>query len=136
MGAAEQHELALRRAPVAVSVPIEMVWAKRTSGGAFTLACEASGLEDKEIYLALQMDAGTFSRIKAGKNALHGDLLRVFCEAVGNTIYAQWLAYQVDCGLVVLKTEAERRAEVAEARAEEAEKKLAWAMEVIKEIKP
>lgn len=115
----EQVELALARAPDRANVPIELVRAKRSGGAAFTLACDASGLDDKEIYMALELDAGTFSRIKKGTNTLAADLLKPFCEVVGNTLYAEWLAYQVGCGLVLLKTEAERRAERLQAQLHE-----------------
>ena len=47
----DQTELALARRPAQASVPIEMIRAQRTVAAAFTLACSASGLEDKEIYL-------------------------------------------------------------------------------------
>jgi hypothetical protein len=118
--------MALSRDPERAGVPIEMVRAQKSSGAAFTLACSVSGLEDKEIYLSLDIDAGYFSNIKKGKATLQADLLAKFCDAVGNTIYPEWLAYQVGCTLVVIKTEAERRAEAAEARAiaAEAENKL------------
>ena len=108
----QQGELALARSPHPVGIPAELVRAKHSSGAAFTLACDVSGLDDKEIYLALDLDAGTFSRIKKGTNTLAGDMLAAFCRVVGNTLYPEWLAYQVGCGLVMLKTEAERRADV------------------------
>lgn len=116
----------LAREPMKAAVPIEMVRAQKTSAAAFTLACSVSGLEDKEIYLALGIDAGYFSNIKKGKATLQADLVAQFCSLVGNTIYPEWAAYQVGCTLVVIKTEAERRAEAAEARAiaAEAENKL------------
>lgn len=100
----------------------ELALARRTAGQAFTLACDASGLEDKEIYSAWGVDAGTFSRMKKGEATPQGDAVRAFCEIVGNRIYPEWLAFQVGCGLVVIQTEAERRAAVAEARAAEAER--------------
>lgn len=87
----EQGELALARPPRQPGIPPELVRAKHSAGAAFTLACDASGLDDKEIYLALDLDAGTFSRVKKGTNTLCGDL--------------------IGCGLVMLKTEAERRAD-------------------------
>lgn len=131
MNAFDQPELALARAPSRTMVPLELIRSRKTAGAAFTLACDASGLEDKEIHLAMGVDAGTFSRIKSGKNTLGADHVAEFCRVVGNTIYPEWVAYQVGCGLVVLKSEAERRAEQAEARADEAEKKLAWALELL-----
>lgn len=132
MNALDQPELALVRPPAIPQVPVELIRSRRSAGAAFTLACDASGLEDKEIHMALEIDAGTFSRIKSGKNTLGADLVGGFCRVVGNTIYPEWIAYQIGCGLVVLKTEAERRAEQAEARAQEAEQKLAWAMDLLR----
>jgi hypothetical protein len=128
----DQSELALARPPQQVLVPIEMVRSKRTAGAAFTLACDASGLEDKEIYLALGIDAGYFSNIKKGKATLQADLMREYCRITGNHIYPEWLAYQVGCTLVMIKTEAERRAEEAEQRAAAAELKLSVLMETFR----
>lgn len=115
----EQTELALSRPPQQVAVPFEMIRAKKNSGGAFTLACDASGLDDKEIYLALDIDAGYFSNIKKCKATLQADLIPAFCTVVGNTIYPEWIAYQVGCALVMLKTEAERRADTLEKQLEQ-----------------
>lgn len=109
-----QAELPLARAAKHAAVPIEMVRGQKTAAAAFTLACSVSGLDDKEIYLALSIDAGYFSNIKKGKATLQADLTAAFCGVVGNTVYAEWLAYQVGCTLVMIKTEAERRAELAE----------------------
>lgn len=122
----DQGELALSREPAHMTIPIELIRSKKTAAAAITLACDSSGLDDKEIYLALEIDAGYFSNIKKGKATLQADLLRDFCKVVGNTVYPEWLAYQVGCTLVMIKTEAERRAEEAEnrARAAEAENKL------------
>lgn len=117
----DQHELALARAPQRGAVPLELIRAQKTAAAAFTLACSVSGLEDKEIYLALGIDAGYFSNIKKGKATLQADLLAQLCKVVGNTIYPEWAAFQIGCTLVVIKTEAERRAEEAEGRAQAAE---------------
>ena len=84
--APEQQELALARAPSRLPLPIEIVRAKRSSGAAFTLACDASGLDDKEIYMALPIDAGYFTNIKKGKATLQADLVATFCAIVGNAI--------------------------------------------------
>ena len=110
----DQGELSLSRAPEKATAPVELVRAQRHSAAAFCLACQASGLDDKEIYLPLSIDSGTFSRIKKGEANFPLDKLHAFCVVVGNQIFADWIAYQVGCGLVMLKTEAERRAETAE----------------------
>lgn len=109
-----QIELALARHPDQPGVPLELVWVQKTAAGAFALACQASGLEDKELYMPLEIDAGTWSRIKKGEANFPMGKLQVFCKLVGNRIYPEWIAYQVGCGLLTLKTEAERRAEAAE----------------------
>ena len=116
-----QQELALSRPPKGVQVPVEMIHQKKSAAAAITLACDASGLEDKEIYLALEIDAGYFSNIKKGKATLQCDLIAKFCEVVGNSIYPEWIAYQVGCTLVVIQSEAERRAEVEREKREAAE---------------
>jgi hypothetical protein len=110
----DQRELPLARVARSSHVSLEVVRKQRTAGAAFTLACTASGLEDKEVYLPLEIDAGHFSRIKKGEAGFPPDKLHAFCQLVGNTIYPEWIAYQVGCGLVMLKSEAERRAEQAE----------------------
>lgn len=117
----DQYELALARTPERGAVPVEVIRAQKTAAAAFTLATSISGLEDKEVYMALGIDAGYFSNIKKGKATLQADLVAQFCKVVGNTIYPEWGAYQIGCTLVVIKTEAERRAEEAEERAKAAE---------------
>ena len=114
MNSLDHLPLAITRTPATVDIPLEMVWTKRSQGAAFSLACDTSGLDDKEIYMALGIDAGTFSRMRKGNNTLPGDQLKQFCKIVGNTIYADWLAYQVGSMLVVIQSEAERRANEAE----------------------
>jgi hypothetical protein len=112
------QQLPLARAPAQPEVAIELVRAQRTAAAAISLAVAVSGLEDKEVYLPLGVDAGYWSNIKKGKATLQADLLRPFCALVGNTVYPEWLAFQVGCTLVMVKTEAERRAEEAQARAQ------------------
>ena len=121
-----QGELALSRCAQPNEVPEEMMQRQKTAAAAFCLACQSSGLEDKEIYSALRIDAGYFSRIKKGEASLQADLVQPFCEVVANRIYVEWLAYQVGCKLVQIKSEVERRAERAEERlrAVDAENKL------------
>ena len=127
----EQPELALAREPAHAVVAIETVRAQKTSAAALILACSLSGLEDKEIYLAVSVDAGYFCNIKKGKATLQADLIADFCRVVGNTVYLEWLAYQIGCTLVMVKTEAERRAEAAERRADAAELKFRALAEAI-----
>lgn len=116
-----QSELALARAARPSQVSIEAVRAQRTRAAAFTLACTASGLDDKEIYLSCGIDAGHFSRIKKGEAEFPADKISKFCDTVRNTIYPEWIAYQVGCTLMLVKSEAERRADAAERERDEAQ---------------
>ena len=51
---------------------------------------------------------------------------------VGNHIYVEWLAYQIGCGLVMLKSEAERRAEGFEQALKEERIKTAAPIEALR----
>lgn len=116
-----QRELGLTRRAEPNDVPVELVQRQKTAAGAFALACQSSGLEDKEIYGELGLDAGYFTRMKKGEATLQADLIEKFCFVVGNRIYPAWVAFQVGCALVEIKTEAERRAEALAARLSESE---------------
>ena len=112
-----QGELTLSRRAEPNTVPSEMIARQRNASAALCLACQSSGLEDKEIYGALNIDAGYFTRIKKGEATLQADLVAPFCDVVGNRIYPEWMAQSIGCTLVQIKSEAERRAELAEQKA-------------------
>ncbi|OUM00553.1 transcriptional regulator [Variovorax sp. JS1663] len=124
-----QRELDLFRQPPPNDVPIELLRKQATAGAAFTLACSSSGLPDQSIYEFVGIDAGTFSKMKKGLATLQAEDWPKFCYAVNNRIWPEWCAFQVHCTLVLIKSEAERRAEAAEKRAEEAELKYRVLME-------
>lgn len=121
-----QRELDLFRQPEPNSYPLEIIRKQATSGKAFTAACDSSGLADKTIYEFCHIDAGTFSKIKSGCATLQAEDIKTFCYAVNNRIYPEWVAYQLGCTLVEIRSEAERRADESEAKAKalEAENKL------------
>lgn len=127
----QQTELALARKPNKVHVPIELIHSKKKKGQAFTLACDTSCLEDKEIGGQLGIDPGTFSRLKSGTNTLDNDRIDEFNKVVGNRVYSEWLAYQVGCALVMIQSEAERRANEAEQALEDERKKSRLLMELL-----
>lgn len=118
---ADQGELALTRSAESASIPFHLIAAQKHFSAALSLAIQASGLDDKEVYLSLGIDAGHWSRIRKSEAHFPMDKIADFCRCVGNRVLPEWLAFQVGCGLVMLKTEAERRAEEAEARARDAE---------------
>jgi hypothetical protein len=124
MQVSTQRELELFRQPEANEMPLEIVRKQTGPGAAFALACSSSGLLDQTIYEFVGIDAGTFSKIKKGIATLQADQWVKFCYAVNNRIYPEWCAFQLGCTLVEIKSEAERRADAANKRAEEAELKV------------
>lgn len=112
---AEEEALIYARMPIQFTASLDEIHGLPNAASAFVLACRASGLTDKEIYSHIGIDGGYFSNIKTGKATLQADKEAAFCARVGNRIYPEWRAHQIGCGLVVLQSEAERRAIVAEA---------------------
>ncbi len=90
---------------------------------------------DKEIYSALNVDAGHWSRIHRGEAHFPTDKFLQTMDICGNEVPLLWLLYQRGYDLHSLR---KRETEVeAQLRAErdariEAEKKLQWAMEALK----
>lgn len=127
----EQGRLMLTSAKPMLDVPLDSIMARKTLLGAINLCIDLSGLEDKECYLPLGIDAGHFSNLRKGKGHFPPDKVNDLMDLCRNEVPLIWLAHVRGYGLVVLKSEAERRAEAAEKRATEAEKKLAYAESLI-----
>ena len=127
-----QCELPLARKPQQLTIPVDLVNNQPSFSAAIALCIQASGLEEKEVYIPLEIDAGHWTRIMKGDAHFPVNKLNALMDMCGNEAPLIWLAHSRGKGLVLLKSEAERRAEQAEHRAEEAEKKLEWALEVIK----
>ena len=108
---ASQPELPLAREAERRGVAHNLIHAQKTAAAAVSLACQVSGLDDKEIYMSLNIDAAQFSRIKKGDSNFPADKIAAFCKVVGNNVYPEWIAFQIGCGLVMLKSEAERLAD-------------------------
>jgi len=83
-----------------IDIPLEKIRACNTPGDAFKLACWASGLDDKEIYSEVGIDAGYFTNIKKNAATLKADKEALFCKVVGNRIYPEWRAAQLGCSMV------------------------------------
>lgn len=89
-----QLDLLARRKKARVeNVPIDMIRRRPTLIRACHLAMEVAGLEDKEIYGELDLDAGAFSRIRKGTAWLPQDERFVrFLDLIQNDIPLIWLA--------------------------------------------
>jgi hypothetical protein len=121
--AVDHPELPLARKADRVDIPLDLVIRQPTLAAAISLCVQASGLEEKEVYLPLEIDAGHWTRIMKGDAHFPVNKLNPLMDMCGNEAPLMWLANSRGYGLVVLKTESERRAEAAErALAEERSK--------------
>jgi predicted XRE-type DNA-binding protein len=127
----EQGSLPLTRAADWIDLPTPMVMQQKTLLGAVNLCITQSGLEDKEIYLTLGIDAGHFSNIRKGVGHFPINKLNELCDLCGNEAPLIWWANSRGKGLVLLVTEAERRAAAAETRAKDAEEKLRFLTQIM-----
>ncbi len=112
-------------------VPLELVAKRKSLLGAINLCIDLSGLDDKEVVLSLGLDSGHFSHLRKGKGHFPPDKISALMDLCGNEAPLIWLAHTRGYGLVVLKSEAERRAEEAEARATRAEEKARLLQEIL-----
>lgn len=104
-----------------IDLPLETVIAQPSMSKAIALCVQVSGLDDKEVGKSLSIDAGHWTRIMNASGHFPPDKLDPLCDLCGNEAPLQWWANKRGKGLVLLKSEAERRAEAAEARADAAE---------------
>lgn len=108
-----------RELPLIEPQPVseEVVFAQRTFTAAIKLAANVSGLDEKQIYRDLEIDAGHWTRILNGDAHFPVDKLLAFMDLVGNEIPLQWLAHRRGKGLVLLLSEAERLLQAEKERA-------------------
>jgi len=90
---------------------MELVRTVKSMTAAINLCMNVSGLDDKEICITLDIDPGHFSNIRSGKGHFPLNKLNDLMDLCGNQVPLIWLAHSRGYGLVVLRTEAERRAD-------------------------
>lgn len=103
-----QGEIPLARPAQQNPVEQEVVHKQPTFSAAIRLAANCSGLEEKEIYVPLKIDASHWTRILNGAAHFPTDKLELFMDIVGNEIPLLWLAHRRGKGLVVLESESQR----------------------------
>jgi hypothetical protein len=131
MNAVDQRELSLVRTPDRTDVTLDIVTRQPSLSKAIALCIQFSGLLDKEILLALDIDAGHWSRIVKGDANFPTNRLGDLMDICGNDAPLMWLAHARGYGLVVLRTESERRAEEAERRLAEEREKVRWLTDLL-----
>lgn len=102
-----------------VSVDPELVRRQRSMLAAIALCAQAAGLQDKELYLPLGLDAGHWSRIVKGDAHFPLDRIGPLMDLCGNEAPLQWLAHSRGYELRPLESETERRLRLEQERAEE-----------------
>lgn len=125
------HELPLARKADRTNVPIELIAKQPNFLGAIALCVQLSGLEDKEVYLTLGVDAGHWSRIMKAEAHFPVNKLGDLMDLCGNEAPLLWLANHRGYGLVVLESESERRAKDAERKLAEANSRIQWMTELL-----
>jgi predicted XRE-type DNA-binding protein len=99
------------RVPEVEEVSVASIGRKQNLLAAINYCIEVSGLDDKEIALALGIDAGHLSNIRKGKPGCNFptnklDDLMTLC---GNEVPLIWQALKRGKGLVMLESEAQRQ---------------------------
>jgi hypothetical protein len=87
-----QRDLFSEKRAAAVGLDIATVKRQPTMQAAITLCVAASGLDLKQIYAALDIDAAVFSRIQAGQVAFPPNKLPTLMQLCGNEAPLIWLA--------------------------------------------
>lgn len=106
--ASEQRELALTRKADPQPVSAEVVQAQKDFLAALNLQINVSGLDDKEIYIPLDIDAAHWSRIRKGEAHFPLNKLNDLCDLCQNEITLEWFSWRRGKGLVVLESESQR----------------------------
>ena len=109
--------------PTLEPIPDSIIFAQPSFQRAFALACDTSGLDDKQIYGPLGIDKGQWSRIKSGDANFPMEKYPQFRRLVGNDILLKWIANRCGQELRPLASDLERengrlREELAQAKRE------------------
>lgn len=129
--AVDQPQLVLTRRVDKFKLALELVINQRTLSAAIALCVQMSGLDDKEVYLSLEIDAGHWNRIMKGDAHFPVNKLSDLMDLCGNEAPLMWLAHHRGYGLVVLQSEAEKRAESAELALRAEREKNKMLMEIV-----
>lgn len=90
MPTVDEPELKLVRKAEPVDVPTSLVLKQPSQSAAIALCVQVSGLDDKEVYLSLGIDAGHWSRIMKGDAHFPVNKLNELCDMCGNESPLIW----------------------------------------------
>lgn len=129
----EQLKLLLRDQQREVN--IDVIKACKTFKDALKLCKSITGLDDKQICLALDIDPGHWSKIFTNGGHFPENKLVDFMELCGNKIPLIWLSYTCGYTLAPLKSELEMELERERQEKEEFKKKYEYAIEALRAVK-
>jgi len=127
----EQQPLPLSRA-LTVQVPLEIVMRCKDLLGAMNLCVEVSGLDDKEVYMSLGIEAAQWSRIRSGGAHFSPSKLPALMDICANEVPLIWLARKRGYALVQIETETQRLLRESRSREEKLAEKLAYAESLLR----
>lgn len=117
------------------TVPPSVVAAQKSMTDALRLAIQVSGLDDKQVYMDLGIDAGQWSRIfHGGAHFPHEKWLDLF-TVLGNRIPLEWLAHQCGFELKPLRSSLERELDEEKKHSRELEDRLRIITNFMKDIR-
>jgi hypothetical protein len=119
----DQGVLTLVRRTEKVTIPSDLVFRQPTLLAAINLCISASGLEDKEIYMALEIDPGHWTRMRKGDAHFPTNKLDELMDLCGNEAPLEWSANKRGKALITLKSELERKLEEVERKLEASEQR-------------
>jgi hypothetical protein len=128
-----QLDLPLARRPQRADVDMGLVLKQPTKLGALNLCIQLSGLEDKEIYSALEIDAGQWTRIKKGEAHFPDNKESALMRLCGNTVPLMWAAAKEGYLLQPMQTELEAQVADLTRQVSERDQKLATITEFMRE---
>ena len=130
----EQGWLPLVRPAEQPEVSLDVILRRKDFLSAINLCIDTSGLDDKELYLALGIDAGHWSNIRKGKPSAHfpTNKMEELMDLCSNEIPLIWLAHRRGKGVHMLETEAERQLRIEREKRREAEARADVLLEALR----
>jgi hypothetical protein len=112
--------------PIRAEQPVsdDVIFKQPDKLSALKLAQQVSGLDDKAIYMPMQLDKATWSRIMSGQANFPTNGEEQFMQIVGNLIPLKWSAFKFGKGLHDLEDAKDKQIRVLEERVRQQEMEI------------
>jgi hypothetical protein len=118
-------ELPMSRRANQTEIDNTVIASQPSMTAAINLCISISGLEDKEIYQALDIDPGHWTRIRKGDAHFPPNKLDALCSLCGNDAPLRWWAHIRGYELKPLRSDLEKRLDDALKENRELQKEIA-----------